>query len=347
MYDVLTIGTVAVDTFIKADFLKTISGKKHLGKIGFPTGQAQCFSLGSKIEIKEPIIEIGGGAHNVAVTFARADLKTISLFNVGDDKNGEVIIEEFIRENIKPIEIIDKNKETAVSYILLSKNGERTILVSRGCSGEIENSEIPFNKLESKWAYIAPGNISYPVLKKLFSYLHKNGTKIAINPSRDMLQMGIAKLKPFLNMASVVILNKEEASYLTHIPYDRTEQIFSNLDDYVPGIVVMTDGKKGAEVSDGRNIYKSKVFAEKIIADRTGAGDAFGSGFVAGLIEANEQCIKGVCSPHKITYALRRAASNATSVIESIGATPGIISLGDFLRSRRWKSLPIETKKYN
>jgi sugar/nucleoside kinase (ribokinase family) len=345
MYDVLTIGTVTVDTFIKADFLKTVTDKKHLEKIGFVTGQAQCFSLGSKIEIKEPIIEIGGGAHNAAVTFARADQDVISLFNVGGDNNGDMIIEEFIRKGIKPIEIVDKNKKTGVSYILLSDSGERTILVNRGCSGDIQNAEIPFKKLEAKWAYIAPGSIPYPVLKKIFSYLYKSGTKIAINPSKDMLQMGIVKLKPFLNMASIVIMNKEEASYLTHVPYDKTDQIFSKLDDYISGIVVMTDGKKGAEVSDGKTFYKAGVFAEKRIVDRTGAGDAFGSGFVAGLIETDEQCIKGVCSPHKIAYALRRAAANSTSVIEAVGATPGVLSRRDFLKSRRWKTLPIKIRK--
>ncbi len=345
MYDVLTIGTVTVDTFIKADFLKTVTDKKHLEKIGFVTGQAQCFSLGSKIEISEPIIEIGGGAHNAAVTFSKADLDTISIFNVGGDRNGDMIVEEFIHKGIKPIGITDKNKKTGVSYILLSNSGERTILVNRGCSGEIKNSEIPFKKLAAKWAYIAPGSIPYPVLKKIFSYLHKNGTKIAINPSKDMLQLGISKLKPFLNTASVVILNREEAAYLTRIPYDQSDKIFSKLDDYVPGIVVMTDGKKGAELSDGKTFYKSGVFSEKKIVDRTGAGDAFGSGFIAGVIEADEQCIKGVCSPHKIAYAIRRAAANSTSVIESVGATPGVISRHEFLKSRRWKTLPIEIRK--
>ena len=345
MYDVITIGTVTVDTFIKADFLKTVTDKKHLEKIGFPTGQAQCISLGSKIEIKEPIIEIGGGAHNAAVTFSRADLDVISVFNIGSDNNGNMVVEEFIRKGIKPVEIVDKNKKTGVSYILLSGSGERTILVNRGCSGDIQNSEIPFKKLEAKWAYIAPGSISYPVLKKIFHYLNKNGTKIAVNPSKDMLQLGINKLKPFLNMASVVILNREEAAYLTHVPYDESDKIFSKLDDYVPGIVVMTDGKKGAEISDGKTFYKSGVFAEKNIADRTGAGDAFGSGFIAGVIEADEQCIKGVCSPHKIAYAIRRAAANSTAVIESIGATPGVISKHDFLSGRRWKSLPIDIKR--
>jgi sugar/nucleoside kinase (ribokinase family) len=345
MYDVITIGTVTVDTFIKADFLKTVRDTEHLEKIGFMTGQAQCFSMGSKIEIQEPIIEIGGGAHNAAVTFSRAGLKTAALFNVGNDKEGEMVIREIIKKEIRPFEIVDKNKKTGVSYILLSKSGERTILVNRGCSGDIEGSEVPFGKLEAKWAYIAPGSIPISVLKKIFLTLKENKTKIAINPSKDFLSLGYKKIKSFLDLASVVIMNREEAAYLTHVPYEITNEIFVKLDKYVSGIAVMTDGGKGSLATDGTIIYESGVFKEKKLVDRTGAGDAFGSGFVAGLIETNEQCHRGACSPHKIIYALRRAAANATGVIENIGAGPGILTLDEFLNQRRWKKLKIETRK--
>ena len=345
MYDVITIGTVTVDTFINADFLKTVRDTEHLEKIGFPTGQAECFSLGSKIEIKEPIIEVGGGAHNAAVTFARAGLKTGALFNVGNDKEGDMVIKEIIKKDIRPFEIVDKNKKTGVSYILINKSGERTILVNRGCSGDIENSEVPFKKLESKWAYISPGNIPFSVLKNIFSTLKKNKTKIVINPSKDLIKLGYKKIKSIFEDSSVVIMNREEAAYLTHTPYELTNEIFSKFDKYVPGIAVMTDGKKGALVSDGRLIYESGVYKEKKVADRTGAGDSFGSGFAVGLIESNEQCQRGACSPHKIIYSLRRAAANATANIEEIGAATGVLSTEEFNKQRRWKNLSIETRK--
>jgi ribokinase len=347
MHDVLTVGTATIDTFIEADFLKTVKDKEHLSRIGFITGQAQCFSLGSKIEISQPIIEIGGGAHNAAVTFSRAGLKTASLFNVGDDKEGETVVEEFVRKGIRPFGIVDDGRKTGVAYILLNKDGERTILVYRGCSGAIENSEIPFGKLRAGWVYIAPGSIPYPVLKKLFAHFEKTGARIAINPSKDLISLGIGKIKPFLNLASVVILNKEEGSYLTRISFDKTAAIFAKFDKYVPGIVVMTDGKKGATISDGRTFYKSGVFREGKIIDKTGAGDAFGSGFVAGLIETNEQCHKGLCNPRKIEYALKRGAANATSVIEKIGATPGILTKEEFNNRKRWKDFPVIVRKIN
>ncbi|MFA6135943.1 MAG: carbohydrate kinase family protein [Candidatus Paceibacterota bacterium] len=339
MYDIITIGTVTVDTFIKADFLKTVKDRKHLEKIGFKTGVAQCFSFGSKIEIKEPLVSIGGGAHNTAVTFSKNGLKTASLFNIGDDYFGKIILKEMERKNITPLAIIDKGKPTGNSFILLDKSGERTILVSRGCSGEIEGKEIPFKKLLAKWSYVVPGSIPLDVINKIFLHLAKQGTKIALNPSKDLIELGVEKIKHLLNKCDVIFVNKEEASCLTGISYNKTKEIFKKLDKHVKGIVVMTDGKNGSWVSDGKNVYKSGIFKEKKVVDRTGAGDAFGSGFVLAIIRATDNQRLTIYNKNQIREALRMANANATSVIERIGATEGILSKDEFERDKRWKNL--------
>ena len=66
------------------------------------------------------------------------------------------------------------------------------------------------------------------------------------------------------------------------------------------------------------------------MVDRTGAGDAFGSGFVAGLIQAS-----------RIEYAIRLGSANATSVVEYVGAKKGIVTKNDFEKSSRWKNFKI------
>ncbi|MEK7076631.1 MAG: PfkB family carbohydrate kinase, partial [Patescibacteria group bacterium] len=93
---------------------------------------------------------------------------------------------------------------------------------------------------------------------------------------------------------------------------------------------VMTDGANGSLVSDGRYIYRAGIFEEKVLADRTGAGDAFAAGFVAGMIQKND-----------VHYAMRQAAANATSVVEHVGAQAGILKKGD-LNNKRWKYLDLD-----
>ncbi len=338
-YDVITIGTATRDVFLTSRFFRVISDKKHFIKNGFPTGEAQCFALGGKIEIAKPILTTGGGAANAAVSFARQGLKTAALIKIGRDESEKNILDELNREKVSVLAVEDAEKGTAFSVVLLAPGGERTILVYRGASENLKKEEIPFKKLKSRWVYIAPGKISLSVTEKIFNHFHKNGTLIAFNPSKHFIEFGIKRLKPLLAKSKAVILNREEASILTGVDYRKEKNIFKKLDEITPGIVAMTDGPNGVFVSDGRRVFKAGVFKEKKVVDRTGAGDAFGSGFVSGLIQKEENCEKGLCRIGNVEYAIRLGSANATSVIEKIGAKAGILTKQEFEKSPRWRRL--------
>ena len=81
----------------------------------------------------------------------------------------------------------------------------------------------------------------------------------------------------------------------------------------------MTKGPKGVEVSDGKTRWSAGVLPLKKIVDRTGAGDAFGSGFISALIE----------KPGDIEYAIQLASANATGVLTEWGAENGLLKKGD------------------
>jgi sugar/nucleoside kinase (ribokinase family) len=351
MYDIITIGTATRDVFLTSPFFKVLRDKSHLKKIGFATGEAQCFALGGKIEIGEPILATGGGATNSAITFSRQGLKTAALIKIGEDQAGKDILEELKKEKINVLSPqttnykLQTNNGTAYSTILLAPGGERTILVYRGASEDLTLKEIPFDKLKSKWVYVSPGKMPLETISKIFNHFHKNKTFIAFNPSKHFIEMGLKKLKPLLKKTKVFILNREEASYLTGVDYYKEKEIFKKLDEAVDGIAVMTDGPNGVLVSDCCNIYKAGTFKEEKAIDRTGAGDAFGSGFVAGLIQTREKCKKGLCGIDNVEYAIRLGSANATSVIEYIGAKKGILAKKDFEKNKRWKELKIKKLK--
>jgi len=339
MNDIITIGTASRDIFLISRFFKVLRDPDRLKKMGFLTGKAQCFALGGKVEADKLIFTTGGGATNTAFTFARQGFKTATLIKIGKDETGNSILKELLKEKIAPLSIFDENQISAYSVILLTPSGERTILVYRGASDDLKIKEIPFSKLKSRWAYISPGGISYEVIERLINYFSLNKTLIAFNPSSYFLEMGIKKLKPLLNKSKVVLLNREEAANLVGIDYQKEREIFKKLDEIIDGIVIMTEGGKGVLVSDGKNIYKAGVFKGKLI-DRTGAGDAFGSGFVAALIQKNLKPKTYNLKP-VIEYAIRLGSANATSVIEKIGAKEGIVFKRDLEINQRWKTLRV------
>ncbi len=345
MYDVITIGTATEDLFLRSPLFRVLRDPRELKKIGVFTGEAQCFALGAKIEIKELAFATGGGATNAAVTFGRQGFKTASLIRINKDEASEHILKELQKEKIVPFAIKDEKQKTAHSVILLAPGGERTILVYRGASDDLKIKEIPFNKLKARWAYVSPGNIEFSVIKMIFNHFSENKTLIAFNPSKYFLSMGARKLKPLLSKSKVVILNREEASYLTGIDYKKEREVFRKLNKLVSGIAIMTQGPEGVSISDGIKIYRADIFPGKLI-DRTGAGDAFGSGFVTALIKYQISGVRRqVFNEEQIKYAIRLGTANATSVIENIGAKSGILKRRQFEKNPRWKKLAIKTIK--
>ena len=234
-------------------------------------------------------------------------------FKTGDER-------ELTREGVRPRLSINKELGTAYSTLLLTEKGERTVLVYRGAANDLTYQEVPLKKLSPTWVYITPGNIPFETILRLATHFHTQGARIAINPSSGYLKKGMEKLQPLFDLMDVIIMNREEASALMGVPYKDEQQIFEVLDEAVGGIAVMTEGPKGVVVSNGETLFRAGIFEGDDVRDRTGAGDAFGSGFVSGLARKDE------LSDEAIVYAIRLASANATSVVEHIGAKEGILS---------------------
>lgn len=340
MFDALTIGTATRDVFLRSRLFKTVRDPKHLQKLGFKTGEAECLPLGAKVDVEELIQAVGGGATNAAVTFARYGLKTASVIKIGKDANGRAVLDDLKEEGVNVFPVMHKDAGTAYSAILLSPEGERTILHYRGVADDVKPNEIDFSKLRSRVLYVAPGKLSFAVIAEAIKTVGGKAEVVAMNPSKHYLDMGIKKLTPLFRALNVVQVNREEAAYLTGSKYNDEKRIFKKFDEIVPGIAVMTDGAKGVLVSDGKRIYSAGVFKGKVL-DRTGSGDAFGSAFVAAL--ARYKRTDGKWSDAAIREAILAGTANATSVVESIGAQAGILRKSDFA-SPRFKELKIAVK---
>jgi ribokinase len=336
MFDVLTIGTATRDTFLRSDAFKIIKDPKHLEKLGFVSGEAECLPLGGKVEVERPIETIGGGAANAAVTFARWGFTTGAVIQIGNDSNGKAILATLQKEKVKVLASIETKEGTGCSTLLLAKNGERTILHYRGASKDLALHGRSLTSLRSRAVYIAPGNIQFSVMRKIVTHFKKQGALIAMNPSKYYLEHR-SEMRPMLQLIDVVLMNREEGAYLTGAKFEDEKTIFRRFDALVPGLALMTDGPHGVMVSDGTRFYSAGVFKEKKLVDRTGSGDAFGSGFVAGLLSHRQG---QRFSKEAIEYALRVGSANATSVVEYVGAEVGILRKAA-LSSSRFKKFAI------
>lgn len=326
MFDIIIFGTASQDVFCEGvNFAQTKNS-------AFRVGKGICLPLGSKIEISQIVFASGGVGTNAATSFSRQNLKTAVVCRLGSDISGKEIIQELNKEKIETKFIqLDLDTSTAYSVIFLTESGERTILSYKGAGEKLKEKEIFWDKLKTKWFYLGSLAGNEVLLRKIFSFAKKNKIKIAGNPGSRELK--ILKEQPtLLNNYDVFIVNQEEASFLTDILYQKEKEIFQKLDKWVQGIVAMTKGAKGVAVSDGQNVWQAGIFPEEKLVDRTGAGDGFGSGFTAGLLQKSND----------IDFAVRLASANATSIVEHIGAKKGILSKAEFENSSRWKRLSIK-----
>lgn len=344
MYDVITIGTATRDVFLQSPSFKPVKDEHFTAAAGFPAGEAECFALGKKIEIAKPVFTTGGGSTNSAVTFARQGFRTAAIIALGKDETSKDVLADLKREGVTPVVSYAKDLHTAYSTILLSESGERTILVYRGAADYLGRVALP--KLSAKAVYIAPGAIPLPRMQRLVDYFHAQGALLAMNPSGYYVKLGIAAMQPILQKLHVVVVNREEAATMTGKAFNDEKGIFKAFDEVVPGIAVMTDGPRGVTVSDGKMLYKSGIFPEQKLVDRTGAGDAFGSGFVCGLLV--KSAINNQKSESRMAFnveaikeAVRLGSANATSVVEYIGAKEGILTTQRFEQEQRWKNFEV------
>ncbi len=294
-FDIVSFGSAIADVFVSTD----LSERKNF--ISYP--------VGAKILIKDLRFDIGGGGTNTAVAFSCLGLKTGCICKIGDDESGKKVLDLFKKEKIKFLGKKEENANSGYSVILDSKEKNRTILTYKGVNDEIGIKDI--KKFKTKWLYLSSVlGKSFETQKKLIKILKNKGVKIAFNPSSYLIKR--KNLKLFLKLCDVVIMNKQEAEMLVG---GKKKDLLLDLHKLGPKIAVITDKNNLISCYDGTRKYFLKPNKIRVV-ERTGAGDAFASGFVAGQITGKS-----------INESLRIGLRESEGVIKHIGAKNNLLRM--------------------
>lgn len=307
MAKILSIGSALNDIYlIDHDDLEPteIGNESIFGKI----------LVGTKVDIDKLSYEIGGGGVNSAISFARHGHDAILIANIAKDTAGDAVIRALNREGVDTsyVNYVD-NTSTGTSVILLnSRNGERTILTYRGASSKFDNFKVDdLDKIKPDWLYITTMRGDINTLTAFLKKAKAVGTKVMFNPGVKELENN-KKILELLKHVDVLLVNKHEAGQL--VPGVLLEELLYHLNGYV-GITIITDGAMGGIATDGIDTYRFGLYEDVKIKDATGAGDAFGSGFLAAF-----------ASGKSFRQALMFASANSTSVITRVGGNKGVLS---------------------
>jgi len=148
---------------------------------------------------------------------------------------------------------------------------------------------------------------------------------LAFQPGTYQISLGKERLAGIYQRTKVFLVNKEEAQRILETDDNDPKHLLVGIQDLGPEIVVITDGIKGAyALADGEAWYMPSYPDPKPPLERTGAGDAFSSTFVAAL-----------CLGMSVLEALQWAPINSMSVVQYVGAREGLLrrdQLEDYLK---------------
>lgn len=301
---ILTIGKTTQDVFLTSD---EFDPHKE-GKVMYTH-----LPLGVKMEVSGVTFATGGNAGNVATTLVRQGLEVEYMWTLGHDLASEAILAELDYEGVDTKRVARKDHyQAGYSTILTATNGERTILNYRGKSTGKTGMDLDFKAIEeADWVYpssLAHGGID--LLARIIDHAEKSGAKVMLNPAGPELAEP-SKLRSLLESVEILCVNKEEMQQL--VEGKTLEELVRHALHYVP-IVIVSDGPNGVVASDGKTLVRAGMYEDVKVVDRTGAGDAFASGFLS-------QWIKGKSLKEAIIFA----SANSTSVVTKIGAKAGIL----------------------
>jgi len=317
-YDIVTIGGSTEDIMYYTDQAVLIKNKHDILR-----QQLLGFEFGAKIVAKKVLFTFGGGGSNTAVNFSRLGFKTGVITAVGDDGIGQMITKNF-QDNKVSTALIQHSRlaPSGLSFVInYSGSTDHVILKLWSANDLLEIKAVALGKITTPWFYLTalPQRRWQANLTAVFKTAAKNKIKVAWNPGASQLARGFPALKQFLKQTAVLILNKDEAIELALSFGQKTTRLASLL-KYIkqmgPAIVAITEGARGATVCSNEQVCFERALRIKGV-NTTGAGDAFGSSLVGGLLLYKD-----------LKRALHLAIIQSNHVIRQIGAQKGLLRLG-------------------
>lgn len=317
---VLCIGSSSIDLFFPTDEGEIIETPEDL------TSQRKiAFEVGGKVLAPEIHTNIGGVAANVSIGLARLSIDSAAYSCLGGDSNGSFCMAVFKSEGVDSSRVkIIKEARTDLSAIIVLPGGERTIIHNRDANKRLE---VELEKLEGEWIFLSSLNGEWQNnIERILSLVRernksKKVLRLAYNPGLHNIKDDPAQVIEAIRAAEVLVLNKDETLELAlHDLSSDNENIqdeqflLGYLHQKGAKIVALTDGKRGAWASDGKNIWYQEAPENIPLVESTGAGDAFTTGFLAGHLQG---CPLDQC--------LRFGVANSLSVIQQFGTTPGLL----------------------
>ncbi len=248
--------------------------------------------------VSESTSSPGGSAANTIYGLAKLGVNTGFTGVVGDDAEGRILIQAFQTIGVETSQIKVKPDAKTGSVLCLSDRlGRRSLYVSPEANSLLTIDDLDLTYInQARLLHLSSfaDDRQFKVLLELINRLDLS-TRISFAPGALFAIKGLKALTPILGRTYVLFINQDEIRQLTG------EDVIAGAETCLKQgchIVAVTLGRGvrlelGREttavgyIRDAENEYTIEPHTQDIVSevDTTGAGDAFATGFLYGLLK--------------------------------------------------------------
>jgi sugar/nucleoside kinase (ribokinase family) len=221
----------------------------------------------------------GGTVANVACASARLGASVASYGRIGDDIEGQFLLQENDRFGVSNTYIRTSHQPTSAVSLVVDKSGEKALIYAPMDDEPIDETLLTKAISQSKILYAMPYNLEE--FRVIAGLAHSNNLMVAIDVEPAVAPTQ-ERLFDLLEHTDILFMNESGFRKTS-----RGEPGFDTLQpllDKGPMLVVVTLGDKGAVACTKTHCWSQPAFPVKMI-DSTGAGDCFNGAFLTALIK--------------------------------------------------------------
>ncbi|SDM26640.1 MULTISPECIES: carbohydrate kinase [unclassified Paenibacillus] len=257
------------------------------------SNQMISYSSSNPVKINE---SCGGAARNVAENLSRLNCNTSIMTCVGDDKEGDWILNEIKSQGVDVSQVwVLPTERTGIFITLLDPTGESVVSMDDMQIYE----KMTTSMFEEKWSYIVSSQAVFMdtnIPKECISYIIKRCADEHIPLYIDPTSAAKAQKLPFrLDGVELLLPNRVEAEVLADMRIDSIEDCqiaCEKIRERGVKQVMITLGDQGAYYSSSEESGHLPAIQTDIV-DTTGVGDAFSSCAIYGIM--NNESLHSAC----------------------------------------------------